>query len=65
MLAQEVITESRSPWRSPLVVVSKQDGTLRLCVNFIKLNAISKFDAFPMPQISELLERHNLYPHWI
>lgn len=42
MLALGIITKSRSPWRSPLVAVPKQDGLLRLCVDFRKLNAISK-----------------------
>lgn len=37
--------------------LAKRDGTLQLCVDFRKLNVILKFDAFPMPQINELLER--------
>ena len=57
MLAQGIITPSRSPWRSPLVAVDKPDGSLRLCVDFRKLNAITQFDAFSMPQVNELVER--------
>lgn len=57
MLDQGVITESRSLWQGPLVVVPKKDGTLRLCVDFRKVNVISRFDAFSMLQISELLDR--------
>uniref|UniRef100_A0A7M4F0X7 Integrase catalytic domain-containing protein n=1 Tax=Crocodylus porosus TaxID=8502 RepID=A0A7M4F0X7_CROPO len=57
MLAQGIITPSRSPWRSPLVAVTKTDGSLRLCIDFRKVNALTQFDAFPMPQVNELVER--------
>lgn len=56
-LEHGVIQESGSPWHSLIVAVTKPDGSLRLCVDFRKLNTISRFDAFPMPQISKLLER--------
>lgn len=56
-LQQGVITESQSPWRSPIIAVPKPDRTWHLCVYFWKLNVISQFDAFPMPHISELLEK--------
>lgn len=39
------------------MMVLKTDGTLWLCTDFHKLNAIMQFDAFLMPQIRELLER--------
>ena len=42
---------------SPIVLVPKPDGTIRLCNDFRKLNEISKFDAYPMPRIDELIER--------
>ncbi|KYO42279.1 hypothetical protein Y1Q_0022150 [Alligator mississippiensis] len=32
-------------------------GSLRLCVNYRRLNALAVFDAFPMPQVDELTER--------
>lgn len=35
----------------------KKDGTLRFCVNFSKLNAISAFDPYPKPRVDELVER--------
>ena len=34
----------------------KKDGSIRFCVNFIKLNAISVSDAYPIPRIDETLE---------
>ncbi len=52
-----VIEPSTSEWSSPLVIVPKKDGTLRVCINFRKLNAQSKFDAYPMPRVDDLLEK--------
>lgn len=52
-----VIEASTSEWSSPIVVVPKKDGTLRICMDFRKLNAVSQFDAYPMPRIDDLLEK--------
>ena len=57
MLRAGVIVESNSGWCSPIVLVPKPDGTTRFCNDFRRLNAISKFDAYPMPRVDELIER--------
>ncbi|XP_058869672.1 uncharacterized protein LOC131720990 [Acipenser ruthenus] len=57
MLELGVIEPSRSEWCSPIVIVAKKDGTNRFCVDFRKVNAIAKFNAYPMPRIDELLDR--------
>lgn len=51
-----VIRPSKSPYASPVVVVTKKDGSLRLCIDYRKLNSCSPRDAFPLPRIEEALE---------
>ncbi len=57
MLELGVIEESHSDWASPIVLVPKTDGLVRFCVDYRKVNAVSKFDAYPMPRVDELLDR--------
>ena len=55
LLKAGIIEESTSEWASPLVIV-KKDGTNRICVDYRKLNAATKFDAYPMPRVDEMLD---------
>ena len=52
-----VIKPSCSEWASPIVLVPKKDGTTRLCVDYRKLNQISRFDAYPVPRIDEMIDK--------
>lgn len=56
LLESKVIRESCSPFASPIVLVKKKDGSLRLCVDYRQLNAKTRKDAFPLPRIEESLD---------
>ena len=43
-----IIRESTSPWSSPLVYVRKRDGSTRQCVDYRKLNEVTKKDVYPL-----------------
>ena len=40
-----------------MVIVNKKDGTLRVCVDYRKLNSHSKIDPYPMPRISDFIDQ--------
>ena len=64
MLEQQVIKPSTSPWASPIVLVRKKDGKYRFCVDYRKLNSVTKREARPLPRVDDLLESlqgYNLF----
>ena len=56
MLQQQIIRPSKSSFASPIVLVRKKDNTLRLCIDYRRLNDRTRKDSFPLPRIEETLE---------
>jgi len=57
MLEYGVIEPSTSPYNSPVVLVRKKDDTYRFCIDFRRLNAITKFDTEPMGNQEDLIAK--------
>ena len=56
LLERGFIRPSSSPWASPMVTVRKADGSARLCVDFRKVNGLTRQTPFYMPRVEEVLE---------
>ena len=52
-----IIRPSTSPWAAPVVIVPKPDGTIRLCVDYRKLDSVTKMDAYPIPSMEKMIEK--------
>ena len=52
-----IVVPSTSPWASPVVPVPKKDGTVRVCVDYRKLNEVTTSDPYYMTCMDEILER--------
>jgi hypothetical protein len=57
MLTSNIIEPSDSPWTSPVVLVKKKDGTIRFCVDYRKLNKVTKISKWPLPNIEDCLRQ--------
>ena len=59
VLRKDIIEPSRSQFASPVVMVEKKDGSLRMCVDYRALNGKTIPRTFPIPRINELLDKLN------
>ena len=56
MKRNDDIQPSSSAWASPIVLAKKRDGGVRFCVDFRRMNEITRKDAYPLPRIDDTLE---------
>ncbi|CAF0946066.1 unnamed protein product [Brachionus calyciflorus] len=52
MLKARVIKPSKSAWSAPVIMIPKKDGTKRMCIDYRKLNAVTKQVNWPLPVIN-------------
>jgi Reverse transcriptase (RNA-dependent DNA polymerase)/RNase H-like domain found in reverse transcriptase len=51
-----VIEPSHSPWRFPVVLTPKQDGSMRLCIDYRRLNEVTLPDAYRLPRQEDTMD---------
>nr|GFC60516.1 putative reverse transcriptase domain-containing protein [Tanacetum cinerariifolium] len=49
LLERGFIHPSVSPWGAPVIFVKKKDGSMRLCIDYRKLNKITIRNRYPLP----------------
>ena len=56
MLQKNIIVPSSSPWSSPVILIKNKDGSWRYCVDYRRLNIVTKKDVYPLPRIDDALD---------
>ena len=51
-----MVRTSSSPWASPVVLIEKADKTIRFCIDFRRLNAVTLANKYPLPNLQETLD---------
>lgn len=64
MAQNDVIRPSQSPWSSPIILVKKKDGSTRFVLDYRRLNDVTKKDAYPLPNIQDVLDRMAGAKYW-
>ena len=65
-LAHSFIRPAQSPGGAPIMFVKKKDGSLRLCIDYHNLNAVTVKNRYPLPLFSDMLRRMcgaKIYTH--
>jgi hypothetical protein len=57
LLKKKLIRPSTSPWGAPVLFVKKKDGSLRLCVDYRRLNRVTVKNKYPLPRIDDLFDQ--------
>ncbi|KAJ9567128.1 hypothetical protein OSB04_003094 [Centaurea solstitialis] len=57
LLNKGYIRPSVSPWGAPVLFVKKKDGSMRLCIDYRKLNKVTVRNKYPLPRIDDLFDQ--------
>jgi transposase InsO family protein len=56
MISMDVIEPSSGPWASPIVLIPKPDGSIRFCVDYRKLNTVTRKDCYALPRMDDCID---------
>nr|GEV92487.1 reverse transcriptase [Tanacetum cinerariifolium] len=57
LLERGFIRPSVSPWGAPVLFVKKNDGSMRLCIDYREMNRITVRNRYPLPRIDDLFDQ--------
>ena len=57
LLEKGYIRPSISPWGAPVLFFKKKDGTMRLCIDYRKLNQVTVKNKYPLPRVDDLFDQ--------
>ena len=57
LLKNKLAIPSTSPWSSPCLLVPKENGKMRLCTDFRKVNSVTVKDSYPLPRVEDILDQ--------
>ena len=55
MLSKGIIEPSSGPWASPVVLLKTKDGSTHFCIDYQKVNAVMRNDAYLLPRADDTL----------
>lgn len=56
-IAKGLVQPSSSPWGAPILFTPKPDGSLRMCIDYRGLNAVTERDVYPLPRAEDLYSK--------
>ena len=56
LLEKGFIRPSASPWGVPVLFMKKKDGSMKLCIDYKKLNQVTIKNKYPLPRINDLFD---------
>lgn len=59
-LEQGFVEPSSSPWCSPFVISTRANGEPRFCMDFRKVNSVTKKDAYMLPHMDSILDQFRV-----
>ena len=57
LVSKGFVRPSTSPWGAPVLFVKKNDGSLRLCIDYRELNKVTIRNQYPLPRIDDLFDQ--------
>ena len=53
LIDTNLVVKSKSAWAFPLVPIRKKDGSIRICIDYRKLNEVTLPDSYPLPRVQD------------